>query len=113
LVVYGLKNPLILGRGEGMGAREGGSLAVEVKSGHCSYLYQQLNHMRLQAIGHKECDASCVICTRDIRDLSPEKEFELRESLRKAGSPIIGMLPKKDELDIQCINFVKGKLKNV
>ena len=113
LVVYGLKNPLILGRGEGMGAREGGSLAVEVKSGHCSYLYQQLNHMRLQAIGHKECDASCVICTRDIRDLSPEKESELRESLRKAGSPIIGMLPKKDELDIQCINFVKGKLKNV
>ena len=46
MIVYGLTNPLVLGRGEGMGAREGGSLAVEVKSGHSSYLYQQLSHMQ-------------------------------------------------------------------
>lgn len=113
MVVYGLINPLILGRGEGMGAREGGSLAVEVKSGHSSYLYQQLNHMQDQAFGHQKSDVSCVICTRDIHDLPLEKENELREKLREAGSPIIGMLPRKDNLDSRCINFVKEKLKNV
>lgn len=113
MIVYGLTNPLVLGRGEGMGAREGGSLAVEVKSGHSSYLYQQLSHMQDQAFGHQNCDASCVICTRDIHDLSTEKENELREKLREVGSPMIGMLPKKDDLDSRCINFVKGKLKDV
>lgn len=113
MIVYGLTNPLVLGRGEGMGAREGGSLAVEVKSGHSSYLYQQLSHMQDQAFGHKSCDASCVICTRDIHDLSPEKENELRDKLREAGSPMIGMLPRKDDLDSRCINFVKGKLIDV
>lgn len=113
LIVYGLTNPLVLGRGVGMGAREGGSLAVEVKSGHSSYLYQQLSHMQDQAFGHKSCDASCVICTRDIHDLSLEKENELREKLREAGSPMIGMLPRKDDLDNRCINFVKGKFKDV
>lgn len=113
LIVYGLTNPLVLGRGVGMGARECGSLAVEVKSGHSSYLYQQLSHMQDQAFGHKSCDASCVICTRDIHDLSLEKENELREKLRDAGSPMIGMLPRKDDLDNRCINFVKGKLKDV
>ena len=113
MIVYGLTNPLVLGRGEGMGAREGGSLAVEVKSGHSSYLYQQLSHLQDQAYGHQGCDTSCVICTRDIRDLSPEKESELREKLREAGSPMIGMLPRKDDLDNRCINFVKEKLKDV
>ena len=113
MIVYGLTNPIILGRGEGMGAREGGTLAVEVKSGQSSYLFQQLEHMQDQAFGHQKCDASCVICTRDIHDLSPEKENELREKLREAGSPIIGMLPRKEELDSICIKFVKEKLNNV
>lgn len=113
MIVYGLTNPLILGRGERMGAREGGSLGVEVKSGHSSYLYQQLSHLQDQAYGHKGCDASCVICTRDIHDLSTDKENELREKLREAGSPMIGMLPRKDDLDNRCIYFVKGKLIDV
>lgn len=113
MIVYGLTHPIILGRGEGMGARAGGSLAVEVKSGQASYLYQQINHMQLQAYGHQDYDASCVICTRDIHDLSEEKENELRTKLREAGSPIIGMLPRKEELDQRCINFVKGKVNHV
>lgn len=113
LIIYGLTNPIILGRGERMGSREGGSLAVEIKSGHSSYLYQQLSHLQKQALGHQKCDASCIICTRDIHDLSSEKEFELREKLKEAGSPIIGMLPKKGELDSICISFVKGKLQDV
>jgi len=113
MIVYGLTNPIILGRGEGMGTRAGGSLGVEVKSGHSAYLYSQLNHMLNQAIGHEGCDISCVICTRDIHDLSNEKENELREKLRKAGSPIIGLLPRKDNLDTRCIEFVKGKMKDV
>lgn len=113
MIVYGLTNPLVLGRGKGMGAREGGSLAVEVKSGHSSYLYSQLNHLLSQAIGHSSSDVSCVICTRDIHNLPPEKEKELREKLKEAGSPIIGMLPLKDEVDSRCINFVKEKMKDV
>lgn len=113
LLVYGLTNPVILGRGEGMGAREGGSLGIEVKSGHGAYLYAQLEHMEKQAIGHSGCDASCVICTRDIKDISPQRQEELRNRLKAAGSPIVGMLPRKDDLDAACIGFVKGKLKNV
>lgn len=113
LLVYGLTNPLILGRGEGMGAREGGSLGIEVKSGQGKYLYSQLEHMEKQAIGHNGCDMSCVICTRDINDISPERQKELRDRLRAAGSPMIGMLPRKNELDAACIDFVKRKMWNV
>lgn len=113
MYVEGLTNPIILGRGDGMGAREGGSLAVEVKSGHSSYLYSQMNHMRNQAVGHENASTSCVICTRDIHKLPSDKENELRESLRESGSPIIGMLPEKDTLDKMCIDFVKEKTKNV
>ena len=99
LVVKDLNTAVILGRGEGMSAATGGSLALEVKTGHADYLYQQKDHMVFQAGGHKDSDASMVICSRDIHDLSPEKEQELRDALREAGSPIIGMLPSKDELD--------------
>ena len=113
MIAKGLTNPVILGRGEGMGAREGGSVAIEVKSGHKEYLYSQLKHLQSQAIGHSGCDTSCVICSRDIHDLSPEKENELREKLRIAGSPMIGMLPRKDDLDSRCISFVKGKMQDV
>lgn len=113
MIAKGLINPVILGRGEGMGSREGGSVAIEVKSGHKEYLYSQLTHLQNQAIGHLGCDTSCVICSRDIHDLPPEKENELREKLREAGSPMIGMLPRKDDLDVRCINFVKGKKRDV
>ena len=99
LVVKDLNNAVILGRGDGMGASIGGSLALEVKTGHADYLYQQKDHLVFQAGGHQDSDASLVICSRDIHDLSPEKEQELRDALRDAGSPIIGMLPSKDELD--------------
>lgn len=108
LVAQGLKNPVVLGKGEGMGAREGGSLAIEVKSGHSGYLYSQLEHMCKQAEGHQKSNASCVICTADIHDLPAEKEAELRRRLEDAGSPIIGMLPKKQVLDQACIDFIRG-----
>ena len=99
LVVNDLNNAVILGRGEGMSAPSGGSLALEIKTGHADYLYRQKDHMVFQAGGHQDSSASMVICSRDIHDLSPEKEQELRDALRSAGSPIIGMLPSKDELD--------------
>lgn len=109
LILYGLKEPLILGRGEGMGARKGGNLGIEVKSGYKEYLFAQLSHMQKQARGHAMCDISCTICTRDITSLPPEKEQLLRTKLREAGSPIIGMLPYKAELDKECIEFVRAK----
>lgn len=109
MILYGLKEPLILGRGSGMGAQKGGNLGIEVKSGSKEYIYAQLKHMERQAKGHSQCDLSCTVCSRDITDLSPEKEELLRNKLREAGSPLMGMLPYKEELDAECINFVKEK----
>jgi hypothetical protein len=108
MVVDDLKAPLILGKGEGMAAPAGGSLAIEVKSGQAKYLKSQQDHMVFQATGHGDADASITICTRDIKDLSPEQEEELRAALKKAGSPLIGMLPSKDELDEACWDVVNG-----
>lgn len=106
MILYGLKEPLILGRN--MGARAGGNLAIEVKSGGADYLFRELGHMVKQARGHQENAISCVVCTRDIKDLSSEQEERLRASLRDAGSPIYGMLPRKEALDLRCIQFVKA-----
>ena len=106
LVIKDLKEPLILGRGEGMAASAGGTIAIEVKSGKKEYLMQQKEHLQFQAQGHQDYDASCTICTRDIHDLPPESEQQLRKVLRDAGSPILGMLPRKETLDTACVNFV-------
>lgn len=111
MILYGLKEPLILGRGEGMGGRKGGSLAIEVKSGRPEYIYSQIAHMETQARGHKSCDISCTVCTRDINDLRPEQKEEVKNRLKEAGSPILGMLPRKSELDTRCIRFVNAKAK--
>ncbi|MDR0507530.1 MAG: hypothetical protein LBH32_12065 [Dysgonamonadaceae bacterium] len=108
LVITGLKEPVILGRGKGMSAPKGGSIAIEIKNGKASYLKQQKDHMVIQAEGHQNADASITICTRDIKDLSPEEEAALREALQNAGSPLIGMLPRKDETDAMLWKAVKG-----
>ena len=102
LVIKELRNPVILGRGEGMSAPAGGSIAIEVKCGKSSYLYSEKDHMVFQSAGHKNADASMTICSRDIKNLTPQQEQELRDALREAGSPIIGMLPEKDEIDKAC-----------
>lgn len=107
LLVTDLRVPVILGRGEGMGAPAGGSMAFEVKCGKAEYLYSQKNHMVFQAKGHKQADAQCTLCSRDIHDLPPEKEKELRDTLRDAGSPMIGMLPSKNEIDHSCLDFIR------
>ena len=112
MLLHGLKEPLILGKGEGMGAREGGSLGIEVKAGHKDYLYGQLSHLEKQAQGHLDCDISCTVCTRDIKDLSSERETMLRDKVREAGSPMLGMLPYKDDLDRDCVEFVRSKVKS-
>ena len=104
--------PVILGRGEGMSASVGGSIAIEVKCGRASYLYSQKDHMVFQSGGHQEANASITVCSRDIRDLTPEQEEELREALRSAGSPLLGMLPTKDEIDKACWDIVTGSTEN-
>ncbi len=45
LLVTDLRVPVILGRGEGMGAPVDGSMAFEVKCGKADYLYSQKGHM--------------------------------------------------------------------
>jgi len=82
-------------------------MAFEVKSGKPEYLYNQKEHMLFQAEGHKQADLHCTLCSRDIHDLTPEKEKELRDALRTAGSPLIGMLPSKNDIDRSCLAFIK------
>ncbi len=107
LLVTGLRVPVILGRGDGMGAPVGGSMAFEVKCGKAEYLYSQKDHMIFQAEGHKQADAQCTLCSRDIHDLQAEKQKELRDALREAGSPMVGMLPRKNEIDKSCLDFIR------
>ena len=107
LLVTDLRVPVILGRGEGMDALAGGSMAFEVKCGKAEYLYSQKDHMIFQAEGHKQAEAQCTLCSRDIHDLPAEKEKELRDALRDAGSPMVGMLPRKNEIDQSCLDFVR------
>jgi hypothetical protein len=107
LIVTDLQVPVILGRGEGMGAPVGGSLAFEVKCGTAAYLYAQKDHMLFQAEGHKQADAHCTLCSRDIYDLPPAKEKELRDALRAAGSPLVGMMPAKNDIDRSCLEFIQ------
>jgi len=107
LLITDLRVPVILGRGEGMGAPVGGTMAFEVKCGKAEYLYSQKDHMVFQAEGHKQADAQCTLCSRDIHDLPPEKEKELRDTLRDAGSPMVGMLPSKNEIDQSCLDFIR------
>lgn len=107
LLVTNLRVPVILGRGDGMGAPVGGSMAFEVKCGKAEYLYSQKDHMTFQAEGHKEANAQCTLCSRDIHDLPEEKQKRLRDALREAGSPMVGMLPRKNEIDQSCLDFIR------
>lgn len=107
LIINDLKVPIILGKGQG--AREGQSFAIEVKCGEAKYILSQENHLIFQTKGHKESEISCIICSRDIKDISNEKQEEFRSKMRDTGSPILGMLPKKSELDKICFDFVFGE----
>ena len=111
-ILHDLKVPLILGKGKGMGIRENGSIGIEVKAGQSNYIWSQREHLKTQAQGHIQCDASWTICTRDVNDIEFNKQQELRNDIREAGSPIIGFLPRKEELDSVCINFVFGDIKH-
>lgn len=113
LILKDLKVPIILGKGEGMGTREGSDLAIEVKTGKSTYLYAQKEHMQFQSLGHLDSKLSCTICSKDIKNLGSEKKEELRKVMKNSGSPLFGMLPYKEDLDKVCIDFVFGEDKNV
>ncbi len=106
LIITGLRVHVIIGKGPNMWAPVGGSLALEVKCGKANYLYKQKIHMVKQALGHKHADARFTLVSRDIHDLPPEKEKKLRDTLREAGSPIVGMLPYKKEINRSCRDFI-------
>lgn len=106
LLVCGLKVPVILGKGHGSYAPKGGSIGIEVKCGQPSYLYSQKEHMLFQSGGHRDADTAVTLCSADIRNLSDGKARQLRDQLREAGSPMLGMLPSKDDLDAVCWEFV-------
>lgn len=106
IVVTDLKNPVILGKGAGMGAPKGGSIAIEVKTGNSQYLYRQKEHMEFQSGGHKAASSSAVFCSKDIYDLKPDKEEELRKAMQASESPIIAILPRKKDLDTALNTFI-------
>ncbi len=108
LFLADLRIPVVLGRGKGLGAQVRGSLAVEVKCGMPSYLYAEKDHLVFQAKGHAQADARCTLCSRDIHDLPPDKESELREALRSSGSPLIAMMPSKVEIDRSILAFIRS-----
>ena len=101
-ILKDLKVPIVLGRGEGRSAGIGESVAGEVKCGRAAYIYREKDHMVTQAFGHKEAAASLTICSRDVKDLLPHEEEDLRAALKEAGSPLVGMLPRKEEVDRAC-----------
>lgn len=106
VVVTNLKNPVVLGKGAGMGAPKGGSIAIEVKTGNSQYIYRQKEHMEFQSGGHKASSSSAVFCSKDVYDLKPEKEEELRKAMHDSESPIIAILPRKKDLDIALNTFI-------
>lgn len=107
--VSGLKVPVILGKGEGRYAPVGGSIKIEVKCGQKEYLYSQKEHLLFQSGGHKGADAALTLCSADIQDLSEPRARELRNELSEAGSPLMGMLPRKEEIDAACWAYINDR----
>lgn len=107
-VLHGLKAPIILGRGKGMGATIGQDIAIEVKTGSEGYIAHEKEHILRQVEGHQPYDASWVICSRDIKDMTEGRQAQYREEIREAGSPVLGLLPEKSELDQSCLDFIRN-----
>lgn len=104
IVLENLKQPMVFGRGEGMGAREGRSVAIEAKAGKENYLRQQEEHILRQVEGHKKYDVSLVLSSRDLKGMSGEEGY--RDDIRDAGSRVIGILPHKNKIDDAVWNFL-------
>jgi len=49
-----------------------------------------------------------VICSRDIKDMTEGRQAQYREEIREAGSPVLGLLPEKAELDQSCWDFIRS-----
>jgi hypothetical protein len=97
IIISNLKEPVIIGKG--LSVPKGGSIAIEIKTGHKKYLKSEREHMVRQAAGHADADAAVVLCSRNIRDLLPEDQAELRVAVKAANSRILAMLPQKDDID--------------
>lgn len=108
LILENVNVPVILGRGQGVFARPGDSIAIEVKCGRADYLYAQKDHMVFQSGGHSDAAASMTVCSRNIKDLAEAQEEALRNALRESGSPLMGMLPRKEEIDKACWDAISA-----
>ena len=109
LVLEDMKQPVVFGKGERMFAPKGGSVAIEVKAGQDEYLRAQKSHLDRQVQGHQNYDVSLILCTRDIKELSSEQEY--RDDIKELGSRIIGMLPRKDEINDMVWRFLEEGVK--
>lgn len=101
------KQNIVLGRGEGMSVPEGGTLAIEVKTGKPEYIRQQLDHLEFQVKGHADADASLVVTSKDVYNIPGQGEQFLRGEIKVAGSRVMAFLPEKARLDEACDKLVR------
>ena len=84
----------------GIELKAGEILSIEIKAGGEKYLLDQLaseGHAEKQCQGHE--GKSLLVVTEDFRNLSPEKQNEIRDRFRSNGTTIIVALPTSQQLD--------------
>lgn len=107
LILKNLKKPIIMGRGQGAGVKEGNDIAIEVKTGTKEYIKNQKEHMLTQIKGHSGSKMSLIICSRDLNDLADDINLKFRNDFKDNGTRVYAMLNTKEEIDNACISFVK------
>ncbi len=93
---------------------EGGSLALEIKTGSPDYLRGELRsgHLIDQVEGHRQADASLVITTGDVKDMLRElpqsSRDAIRQQLKDVGSQLFCSLPHKEAIDSVLRNLIES-----
>lgn len=109
LVLRDMNQAVIFGRGPGRSVQAGQDLGAEMKAYRTGNYMQELDHLTRQVGGHRELDASVVLCSRDIAELPAEKQRQFRDAVAAEGSFVLGILPKKEELDAACLAAIQEK----
>ena len=103
-VFQDLRLPVILGRGTGRLVSAGANLRVEVKARRKEAFAAELAHLRAQLSARGPGVHVLGIVTRDLHDLGEEGEAIIRDGVD--GAAILAVLPRKQELDAACWQFV-------
>jgi len=107
VIIANLKVPVVLEEGEEAAAPEGGSVAIEIKTGRKKALKSPEEYKELWAKANP--GASIKLCVINIKDLPPEDAEEMRAVLKSVDSPILEMLADKDNIDEALLEIIKGE----